>query len=131
LTAVWYPQPIGVELEWNVGKGPELSADFRQIESKFLHGGYAQLNFRRARPGSATVFPFARWNYFDGGRKFGRNAPKSLVNELDIGVEVSPWPEVEITPLFTHTFQRTRTGSFPYDLTTDANRVGFQVQWNY
>ncbi len=131
LTAVWYPQPFGVEVEWNAGQGPELSADLRRIESNFLHGGYAQLNFRRVRQGSPSWFPFARWNYFDGGRKFARNAPKSKVNELDLGFEFAPWPEVEITPVFTRTFQRTRTGSFPYDTTRSANRLGVQVQLNY
>jgi hypothetical protein len=132
LTAVWYPQPLGVETEWNIGRGPELSRDLRTIESRFLHGGYVQVNYRHTRQGtSRTLFPFARWNYFDGGRKFARNAPNSRVNELDLGFEFAPWSEVEITPLYTRTFRRTRTGTFPYEITRDANRFGVQVQWNY
>jgi hypothetical protein len=132
VTAVWYPQPVGIETEWNIGRGPELSADLRTIESRFLNGGYVQLNYRRAPQGSTTlVFPFARWNYYDGGRKFARNAPNSRVNELDLGLEFAPWPELEITPLYTRTFRRTRTSTFPYEITRNANRVGFQVQWNY
>jgi hypothetical protein len=132
LTAIWYPQPLGIETEWNIGRGPELSDDFRRIESKFLHGGYVQLNYRHAKQGSSiAVFPFARWNYFDGGRKFARNAPNARVNELDLGFEFAPWSEIEITPLYTHTFRRTRTGTFPYAVTRNANRFGLQVQWNY
>jgi len=131
-TAIWYPQPIGVEVEWNVGKGPELSDDMRRIESGTLHGGYAQLNYRHSRPNSQAVFfPFARWHFLEGGRKFARNAPRSRVNELDLGFEVAPWTEVEVTAIYTRTFQRTRTGSFPYDMTRNANRLGLQVQWNY
>ena len=53
------------------------------------------------------------------------------VNELDFGVEFARWAEVEITGIYTRTFRRTRTSTFPFDDTTNANRVGFQVQWNY
>lgn len=129
-TAMWYPQPIGIETEWTFGRGPELSADSARIESGSLNGGYVQLNYR-TQHSSGTWFPFARWNYFDGGRKFARNAPHSRVNEVDLGVEFARWAEVELTGMYTRTFRRTRTGSFPYTSTLDANRVGVQLQWNY
>jgi hypothetical protein len=80
---------------------------------------------------AGTWLPFTRWQYFDGARKFARNAPADFVNEIDFGVEFAKWSEVEITGMFTHTFQRTRTSSFPFARTRDANRVGLQVQWNY
>jgi len=132
LSAIWYPQPLGIETEWNIGRGPELTSDFRRIESSFLNGGYVQVNYLYRKQGGQTfLFPFARWNYFDGGRKFARNAPNDRVNELDLGFEFAPWPEIEITPLYSRTFRRTRTGIFPYDVTKNANRVGIQVQWNY
>jgi hypothetical protein len=129
-TAVWYPQPVGVEAEWTVGTGPSLSDNLRQIEGDFLHGGYVQLGYRGQ--GSRGVwFPFTRWNYYDGARKFARNAPRNRVNEVDIGLEFARWAELELTGLFTHTFTRTRTGSFPYVPTRGANRLGLQAQWNY
>ena len=130
VTAVVYPQPFGLEAEWTFGTGPELASDLRSITSRSLHGGYVMASYR-ARHASGTWFPFARWNYFDGARKFARNAPRNEVNELDFGVEFARWAEVEVTGMFTHTFRRTRTSTFPYALTRDANRVGFQVQWNY
>jgi hypothetical protein len=129
-TAVWYPQPIGVETEWNFGRGPELSPDNTRIESESLHGGYVQINYRLQHP-SGTWFPFTRWNYYDGARKFARNAPPTRVNEIDFGLEFAKWAEVELSGMYTHTFHRTRTGSFPYTSTLDANRVGVQLQWNY
>jgi hypothetical protein len=131
VTAVWYPQPLGIETEWNIGRGPELSADFQTIDARFLNGGYVQINYRHTRQGTTNLFPFARWNYYDGGFKFARNAPNDRVNELDFGIEFSPWPEIEITPLYSHTFLRTRVGFFPYEITRNANRLGLQVQWNY
>lgn len=129
-TFVWYPQPVGVEMEWTSGRGPALSSDMRSIGLDSLNGGYVQVNYRTQYKGG-TWFPFTRWNYFDGYRKFARNAPRDKVNELDFGLEFAPWTEVEITGMFSHTFTRTRTGSFPYVQTTGANRFGVQVQWNY
>lgn len=130
VTAVIYPQPFGVEAEWNFGRGPQLSSDLRRIETAALQGGYVQLDYH-AKNGTGTWFPFTRWQYYDGARKFARNAPVDFVNEVDFGVEFAKWSEVEITGMFTHTFQRTRTSTFPFARTRDANRVGLQVQWNY
>lgn len=130
INAIWYPQPFGIEAEWNVGEGPELSSNFRSITSEFLHGGYVQMNYRQVTD-YGVLFPFARWNYFDGGRKFGGNAPASKVNELDLGMEWSPWPEVELTLVYTRSFERTNTRTFPYANTQDADRVGMQLQWNF
>lgn len=130
VTAVWYPQPVGLEAEWNWGRGPALSDDARSIADERLHGGYVQANYRR-RDSFASWFPFARWNYFDGARKFARNAPRVKVNEVDFGLEFARWLEVEVTAMYTHTFERTRSGGAPYGLTRGSNRLGFQVQWNY
>ncbi len=130
LTFVWYPQPFGIEAEWNVGEGPELSPDGDRIESRFLHGGYLQLH-HKGSGAYGSLLPFARWNYYKGGRKFATNAPRSSVNEIDAGVEYAPWPELELTVMYTHSFERTNTRSAPYDDTKNAHRIGAQVQWNY
>jgi hypothetical protein len=130
-TAIWYPQPFGIEGEWTAGTGPSLSENLREIEADFLHGGYLQLNYRRTTTALGTWFPFTRWNFYDGARKFARNAPRTRVNELDLGVEFARWAELELTAVFSHTFSRTRTGTFPYVPTRAANRLGFQAQWNY
>jgi hypothetical protein len=130
VTAVVYPQPFGVEAEWTWGRGPQLSADSRLIDAASLHGGYVQLNYRKVNA-FGTWFPFTRWQYYQGGRKFARNAPGERINEVDFGLEFAHWAELEVTGMFTHTFQRTRTGTFPYTATRDANRIGIQAQWNY
>jgi hypothetical protein len=130
VTAVWYPQPFGIEAEWNVGRGPELSDDLTRIESRPLQGGYVQIDYRQAKGGS-SLFPFVRWQYYDGGRKFARNAPATTVNEADFGLEFARWAELELTMIYTRTFERTRSSVFPYAAARGANRVGFQAQWNY
>jgi len=72
-----------------------------------------------------------RWNSYDGGRKFATNAPRDEVSELDLGLEWSPWPELEVAVMYTHTFHRTNTRSAPFDDTEGEDRLGFQLQWNY
>ncbi len=130
ITAVWYPQPFGVEAEWNVGEGPQLNRAFNAVTSEFLHGGYVMVNYLQ-KTSYGSFFPFARWNFYDGGRKFGTNAPDSYVNEVDLGLEWSPWPEVELTLMYTQIFSRTNTRVFPYAQTEDASRIGMQLQWNF
>jgi hypothetical protein len=130
VTGVWYPQPFGVEAEWCWGNGPQLSDDNTRITSEYLQGGYVQVNWLD-KSGTATFFPFLRWNRFDGARKFARNAPKIDVDEVDFGFEYSPWPEVEFTMMYTHTFTRSDTATAPFDDARGDDRIGFQIQINF
>lgn len=130
-SAVMYPQPIGFEAEWNVGRSPTLSDDYSTIDDESMQGGYIQANAKLGSSSTGTIFPFARWQYFDGARKFGRNAPDVLVNEWDFGVEWSPWNDVEFTAMYTHTLDRTNSNSFPYGQLTNGDRLALQVQINY
>jgi hypothetical protein len=129
-TAVLYPQPFGFDAEWTVGTSPELAPDFRSIGTASLHGGYFQLHYRRTGKYGAWL-PFTRWQYYDGARKFARNAPRTRVNEIDAGLEVARWTEVEVTAMYTRTLERVRTSAFPYAPAQDRNRFALQVQWNY
>lgn len=129
-TAVWYPKPLGFEAEWTVGRGPSLSDDFRRIESSFLQGGYIQANYL-GKAGNSTLFPFVRYQWYEGGRKFARNAPASRVSEIDFGIEWAPWKDLEVAVAYTHTFHRTNTSVSPYTDAADSDRIGMQVQWNY
>lgn len=127
---IWYPQPFGVEAEWNIGRGPELNRSSGRIESELLHGGYVQIAYRIDK-NHGDWYPFARWQYFDGGRKFASNAPHSRVHEFDIGLEWQPWTEFEIMVSYTHTFDRTNTRVSPYNDSQDSNRLTFQAQFNF
>lgn len=133
VTAIVYPQPIGIEAEWNWGVGPELNSALTQINEQSLQGGYVQANYL-VETSKGNLFPFVRWQYFDGARKFAKNAPWDEVNELDFGFEWSPWPELEVSVMYTHTFGRTNTtdtSGTPYEKTDGEDRIGFQLQWNY
>lgn len=130
VTAVWYPQPFGLEAEWNWGRGPERNNANTLITDEWLQGGYVQASFLEHTK-AGTFFPFIRWNYFDGSRKFARNAPEDKVNEFDFGTEWSPWPEVEVTLVYTRTLVRTNTNVAPFDEARGEDRVTMQVQVNF
>lgn len=136
-TFVWYPQPLGFEAEWQVGEGPELNTGTNTIEVQSLSGGYAMVNYRIKADGMEYL-PFVRYSMYKGGRKFATNAPNSEVSELDVGLEFSPWKEVELTVQYTHTFDRYNTtdvGSGKRDaynnLASGADRLGVQCQINF
>ncbi len=136
-TFVWFPQPFGFEAEYMVGEGPELNMNNNTIEVQSLHGGYALVNYRIQADGM-EILPFIRYSYYRGGRKFAANAPGEKVSELDIGIEFSPWKEVELTAMYTHSFDRTNTtdvGSGSRNaynnLARGADRLGLQCQINF
>lgn len=79
---ILYPQPIGFQAEYNIGKGPELDLSTDTVEVQNLQGGYAMLI---ARVGD--FFPYARASYYDGGLKHFVLAPHSVVKELVVGTE--------------------------------------------
>jgi hypothetical protein len=131
LSLIYYPQPWGFEAEWNIGRGPTLDPTFTTVNSDFLHGGYLMTYYQWDTKSIGRLFPFARWNYYDGGRKFASNAVDEIVNEFDLGFEWSPWPYTELVVQYTKTLERSNTRTFPYASTSNADRIGMQLQINY
>ncbi|MFC5455315.1 porin [Prosthecobacter fluviatilis] len=129
ISAVLYPQPFGIETEWNWGKGPQLSNDMRTITSASLSGGYVQANYRHVFASQKEVIPFVRWQTYNGGRKFAVNAPKDKVNEVGVGVRFIPYPELELTAMFMHGM-RTNTNVAPYN-NVNYDYLGIQAQVNF
>lgn len=129
-TFVLYPQPFGFEAEWNWGTSPQLSDSLLTIDEEYIQGGYVQASYMM-KGDSGTWTPFVRWNFFDGARKFARNAPKDEVNELDLGIEWQATPEIELSMMYTHTFWRTDTSTAPFDNAEGDDRIGMQVQFNF
>jgi hypothetical protein len=81
-----YPQPFGFQAEYNVGKGPQYNPRNNTIETRRLHGGYAQAMYMRKYQGQ-TFTPFARYQYYSGGKKFELDARRYLVRDLELGLE--------------------------------------------
>ena len=91
---VWYPQPFGIQAEYNVGEGPERQGD--RVVSRPLHGGYVML-MARIPSRFGTFFPYARVHRYDGGKKFETNAPRHEVREVNAGLEWQPSRWLELT----------------------------------
>jgi polyhydroxyalkanoate synthesis regulator phasin len=129
-TFIMYPQPFGIEAEITCGKGPQLNDARSRIDDAFLWGGYVMANYRIQDDGFEYI-PFVRWNYYDGARKFGTNAPQDIVNEFDVGMEFQVGKAWELTLCYTYTKDRTNTAAAPYAVVSDAHRFAAQLQFNF
>ncbi|KXX72034.1 hypothetical protein AVL50_04055 [Flammeovirga sp. SJP92] len=98
-TFVWYPQPIGFQAEYNYGIGPEYDPESNRVKEQNLHGGYAML-YGKINYGKHTFFPFSRYLYYHGGKKFELDARSYRVNDLEIGVEWQPNRAYEIVAMY-------------------------------
>lgn len=135
LNAILYPQPFGLEAEWTWGDGPQLSDDMRSISTRSLNGGFVQAVYRHVFPNQSELIPFVRWQTFDGARKFATNAPRNRVDELAIGLEYLPYPELELTLMYA---SGTRTNTVdnpaaagPRYRDVNYHYLGIQAQINF
>lgn len=132
-TFVWYPQPLGFQTEWTVGRGPALNAAQTAIQDRSLTGGYAMLFYKYDQRG--TWFPYARYSYYEGGYKSERNAPYVHISEWEFGAEWQITPAAELTLAYLTT-DRTNTtanglaGSQSYgQFDGDVIRAQFQINY--
>lgn len=107
-TLIWYPQPLGFQAEWNVGRGPGLNDAQTAVVDRPLAGGYAMMHYRYVTDCWGTFFPFIRYQHYKGGYKPERNAPFSEISEWEAGVEWQLNPQMEFTLQHTST-NRTNT----------------------
>ena len=81
-----YPQPFGLQAEYNVGRGPEFNTATDTIESRRLSGGYIMASYLK-KIGEQTVIPFVRYQRYNGGKKQELDARSYDVSEVEIGAE--------------------------------------------
>ncbi len=133
-TFIWYPQPFGFQAEWNVGQGPALNQAQTAIEDRALQGGYAQVMYRYDTCTHGILFPYARWQYFQGGYKNERNSPYVHINEWETGVEWQINSAIELTAAYTfadRTNTTARTDNFPSYQQFKGDLIRCQLQFNY
>jgi Phosphate-selective porin O and P len=134
-TAVWYPQPLGFQSEWTVGRGPALNGAQTVVEERALYGGYVMTMYKYDTCCHGIFIPYARWNLYRGGYKPERNAPYSKIDEWEIGCEWQLNKQMEFVAMYTVT-DRTNTtainqlGTASYQQ-FDGNLLRFQFQVNY
>lgn len=132
-----YPQPWGLQTEWNWGTTPALDIASNSIKETSLHGGYVQAMYMTKNDWGTWV-PFVKWQYFDGANKAETNAPANKVDDWEIGTEWQIAKEVELTMVY-HRMNRNNlvTGASSSTLVpTDygrfqANALRVQLQYNF
>ncbi len=137
-----YPQPWGLEGEWNWGTTPGLDMAENKVKNKSLHGGYIQGSYFAKdvtlfNTNIGNVIPFVKWQYFDGYNKAEANAPRNKVNDWEIGAEWQIAPEVELVAEY-HIMKRTNmTTSGAFNAlegsyrTFDGQALRLQLQYNF
>jgi hypothetical protein len=100
VTAILYPKPFGVQAEYNVGKGPEFNKATNTIDEKSLHGGYITLN-AKLPINEQLIYPFVKYQYYNGGKKHEIDARSYEVKELELGLEWLPYKNLELVAVYT------------------------------
>ncbi|HUG94008.1 MAG TPA: porin, partial [Planctomycetaceae bacterium] len=101
-TFIYYPQPVGFQAEWTIGRGPALNEEQTALERRSIYGGYATVMYK-LDDCCGTWIPFVRWQHMRGGYKSARNAPYSEIDELELGVEWQIRPQIELVMIYTFT----------------------------
>ncbi|MEQ1527686.1 MAG: porin [Methylococcales bacterium] len=131
--AVLFPQPFGLQAEWNWGKGATLNPDGHDgkgsIERQDLRGGYVQAMYKidNVFRADGVLMPYIKWQTYRGAWKGATNAPRVQVDEVEAGVEYQIMKALELTLAYS-TMDRTNTSNLG-QASGDLARV--QLQWNY
>ena len=126
---ILFPQPIGIQAEWNWGHGPQLNATRTAIEDGAIQGGYVQGMYKWDVTDWATVIPYVRYQEYSGGKKHRTNAPFNVVREWEVGMEWQFTKSLEFTIAYARS-RRTDTQTAPYNI-REGDIVRTQLQYNF
>jgi hypothetical protein len=130
LSAVLVPRPLGLQAEWNWGDGPRYDPAQNATVNGTVDGGYVQATFRIALPEGRMLFPYARWQHYEGGKKNELDARYYEVDELEAGLEFLVIRAVELTAAYVVGDRRFEDGTAPDNFHSD-DFVRLQLQLNY
>ncbi|MCA6497344.1 MAG: porin [Chitinophagaceae bacterium] len=128
-TFVLYPQPFGILAEYTFGRGPEFNKITGSIDERPLQGGYATLNYF-IKLNKQILLPFARYQYYRGGKKHERDARSHHVRELELGAEWQLNKNFEL--VMNYTFSRRRFEDFQLPTNfQEGSLLRIQAQVNF
>lgn len=127
---VYYPQPIGFQAEANIGRGPEYQPSSNSIETQALKGGYLQVMAAIRTQDNQMITPFARVQYYKGGKKQELDARRYLVRDYEVGVEWQVYSAFEVTAEYVVSTRTFEDSSQPSNQQT-GNLLRLQAQFNY
>ena len=96
-----YPQPLGLQAEWSVGRGPEYDAATNSIVDRPVRGGYAMASYSFKAARQRHLIAYARAQYFHGSFKTDPDARSSVVHEYEPGLEWGVAEGLELTAAYT------------------------------
>lgn len=105
LSFVLYPQPFGIQAEYNIGRGPEYDKSTNTIQVKPLNGGYITFSYFIEK-WNQKFYPFVRLQYYNGGKKHELDARSYTVKDAEIGVEWHPLKHFEFLAEYTFSNRR-------------------------
>jgi hypothetical protein len=125
---VLYPQPFGIQAEYNWGEGPGFDKSTDSIRVSKLHGGYVTASFRTTI--ARTVFiPYYRFQTYDGGKKQEVDARFYHVQEHELGIEWQVNKNMELTLAYVMSHRQYQNYKSNYDESGHLLRI--QVQASY
>lgn len=127
---VLYPKPFGVQAEYNIGKGPRYNKLTNAVEVSNLEGGYVTLNYKWDLPKNQLLYPFAKFQYYDGGKKYEKDARSYTVRDYELGLEWQPYKAFEFTATWVIA-DRTFEDSVLTNNRQQGNLLRLQAQFNF
>lgn len=128
-TFVLYPKPFGIQTEYNIGKGPRYNKETNSVDVTNINGGYVLLNYKLDLE-KQLLYPFAKFQYYDGGKKYEKDARSYVVRDYEIGVEWQPLKAIELTASYVIA-DRTFEDSVLPNNRQQGNLLRIQAQFNF
>ncbi|MFC0261543.1 porin [Fontibacter flavus] len=124
-----YPQPFGLQAEFNWGRGPEYDPETNTVKDAPIRGGYVMATYM-LKAQKDIFIPFTRYHYYKGGKKHELDATRHRVNELEIGIEWQPHKAFELVAMYTIS-DRTFENSLNPDNRQKGSLLRLQAQVNF
>jgi len=128
-TFVLYPRPFGIQTEYNIGTGPRYNTLTNTIDQTDLNGGYVLLNYKWDIK-KQRIYPFAKFQYYDGGKKYEKDARSYVVRDYEFGVEWQPIKAFELTAEYVVADRTFEDSALPINR-QQGNVLRLQAQFNF
>ena len=127
---IMYPKPFGIQAEYTIGKGPRYDKVKNSVDVSKLEGGYVTLNYKLDLPNHKYLYPFAKFQYYDGGKKFEKDARSYMVRDYELGLEWQPFKAFELVAEWVIS-DRTFEDSALKNNRQQGNLLRLQAQFNF
>lgn len=127
---ILYPKPFGVQAEYNIGKGPRYNKVTNSVDVSSLEGGYVTLNYKWDLPKRQLLYPFAKFQYYNGGKKFEKDARSYVVRDYELGLEWQPFKAFELVAEWVIADRTFEDSALPNNRQR-GNLLRLQAQFNF